>query len=161
MTTMHYFEMSHSFSLLPLPLIFQGTCFGSLVSFLALTGHAAARGASPSLGLRVLIREVPEDAESSCLPAQVAASGEIGIEEDVGTQEDDGIETTDAGPESVLLGCLAITWRRWEREMKATGPLRRVGGRDRVQDRTLPALAPRAWSRASVHQVRFSICRKW
>lgn len=128
---------------------------------MALTGHAAARGAGPSLGLSVLIREVSEDAESSCLPAQVAESGEIGIEEDVGTQEDDSIETTDAGPESVLLGCLAITWRRWEREMKATGPLHRVGGRDRVQDRTLPALAPRALSQARVHQVRFSICRKW
>lgn len=44
------------------------------------------------------------------------ASGKVGIEEDVDAYEEDGIEATDTGPESIFLGCSAITWRGWEKE---------------------------------------------
>lgn len=40
------------------------------------------------------------------------ASGKVGVEEDIYTDEQDGIEATYAGPEGVLLGYSAIAWRR-------------------------------------------------
>lgn len=43
-------------------------------------------------------------------------SGEVGVQEDVDTHEEDGIEATDTGPESVFLGHLAITWRGLQKE---------------------------------------------
>ena len=43
-----------------------------------------------------------------------AASGEVGVEEDVDAHEEDGVDTADASPEGVSLGCSAITWGWWE-----------------------------------------------
>lgn len=59
----------------------------------------------PPLGLGVL------DGETGALGA---ASGEVGVEEDVDAHKEDGIDTADASPEGVSLGCSAITWGWWE-----------------------------------------------
>lgn len=40
-----------------------------------------------------------------------AASGEVGVKEEVDTHEEDGVEAADPGPEGVFLGCWAITCR--------------------------------------------------
>lgn len=45
-----------------------------------------------------------------------AVSGKVGIEEDVDTHEEDGIEATDTGPESMFLSCLDVTWNGWEKK---------------------------------------------
>ena len=42
----------------------------------------------------------------------MAASGKVGIEEDVNTHKEDGVEIAHAGPEGAFLGCQAIAYRR-------------------------------------------------
>ena len=82
------------------------------------TGYAVARGVPGSLGLGVL-SESEVDLRIPSAPALLAtgpASGEVGVEEDVDTHEQDGVEATHTGPESVFLGCPAIAWRREEEE---------------------------------------------
>lgn len=43
--------------------------------------------------------------------SQVAASGEVGIEEDVDAHEQDSIEPTHTRPEKAFLERLAVTWK--------------------------------------------------
>lgn len=103
-------------------------------------GH---EGRHPPLGLRILGGE-------GGLPGTV--SGEVGVEEDVDTHEEDGVEATDAGPESMFLGCSGVTWRGWEAGTDeghrlppgalASSPA--VGGseRERLRVTHTPVLAP-------------------
>lgn len=42
----------------------------------------------------------------------MAASGKVGIEEDVDTHKEDGVEIAHAGPEYAFLGCQVIAYRR-------------------------------------------------
>lgn len=51
-----------------------------------------------------------------------AASGEVGVKEEVDTHEEDGVEAADPGPEGVFLGCWAVTCR-----VARTGRMRVAG----------------------------------
>lgn len=76
------------------------------------------KGCHPSLGLSVFLRERRGDLRVLRAPTFLprAVSGKVGIEEDVDTHEEDGIEATDTGPESMFLGCLDVTWNGWEKK---------------------------------------------
>lgn len=132
------------------------------------------RGVHTSLGLSGLISESEVDLRTPRAPAFLAtgpASGKVGVQEDVDTHEQDGIEATHTGPESMSLGCLAITWRKWEEERETDEEHRatpysyaqRSLGWERDSEpgvTHVPALAPTNTSGAKVHQVRFSTCRE-